>query len=341
MPSRHHTAIALCLLSTADASAASINDPATQIAFYGVPLSVWLTLLASLLVAVISAATAMIVVWRSSANARTNLREQIQRDDERFKVQLAHDSEQLERRLAHEADQRERERKMSLRRDVFLEAAAALTLANSLIGRIANLDNDQKALGDELITHLSKIMRVQIVGSQQTIQAVADYIKVLGPSFTEMLALRIPLMTRKSSIDLEGTFVDSALAERKRFTAMMQQLNLDRVTDPAKWEPILAQSNLAAETYASHAATKDELEREQTEGVFAIVRHSLVLAEKLGRLLPPALLAVRSEMDMPLDPEWYTGLWSEQTAHMRIATENFLASIERPASTPPDDISGG
>jgi hypothetical protein len=79
----------------------------------------------------------------------------------------------------------------------------------------------------------------------------------------------------------------------KTLLVMMQQLNLDRVTDPAKWEPIRAQSNLAAETYASHVATKDELGREQVKGIFAMVRHSLVLAEKMGRLFPPALLAVR------------------------------------------------
>jgi hypothetical protein len=317
-----------------------MNDPATQIAFYGVPLSIWLTLLASVVVAVISAATAMIVVGRSNANSRENLRQQLQRSSNQFGNQLDHDSLQLERKLAAEAEERDRERKMSLRREVYLEAAAALTLANSLIGRITNLDNDQKALGDELITYLSKIMKVHIVGSQQTIQAVADYVKVLGPAFTDLMGLRLPLMIRKAAIDLEGTFVDTALAERKRFTAMMQQLNLDRVTDPAKWEPIRAQSNLAAETYASHAATKDALGREQVKGVFAIVRHSLVLAEKLGRLFPPALLAVRSEMDMPLDPEWYTSLWSEQLENMQIATEKFLTSIEEPTATPSDDSSG-
>jgi hypothetical protein len=245
-----------------------------------------------------------------------------------FSEQVAHNSQQLERRLAYEADQRERERKMSLRREVYLEAAAALANANTLIGRLANVENDQKALADELASDLSKIAKVHIVGSDQTVNAIMNYANVLGPSFTELLVERVPLMLRKAAIDLQGTFVDAALAERKRFTAMMQQLNLESVTDPNKWDPIRRQSDFAAKAYESHAATKNELWREQMEGIFAIVRHSLTLTDKLTRLLPPAILAVRSEMDLPLDPEWYAGLWSEQLANMKIVTEKLLASLK-------------
>jgi hypothetical protein len=312
-------------------------NSATQIVFYGAPLAVWLTLLATVVVATLSAVTAIIVVWRSNANARKNLGEQLKRDAEQFAAQLAHDSQQLERRLAHEADQRDRERKMSLRREVYLEAAAALAHANALIGRITNIENDQKTLGDEFAADVSKIAKVHIIGSPETVQAIVNYLGVLGPSFLELVAMRVPLMIRKAAIDLEGTFVDAALAERKRFTAMMQQLNLDRVTDPTSWNPIRAQSDLAAKTYAAHAATKDELGREQVKGTFAIVRHSMVIAEKLGRLYPPALLAVRSEMDMPLDPEWYTGLLSAQLANMRTVTEKVLTSMGQSAAPDSED----
>jgi hypothetical protein len=239
---------------------------------YGIPLALWI----AVGVAVLSGIITLVSVSLSNGNSRRNLR-----------AQLAHDSEQLERRLAYEADQRDRERKMSLRREIYLEAAAALTHANGLIGRITNIENDQKMLGDEFATDLSKIAKVHIVGSDQTVQAIMGYVNVLGPSFMELVAKRAPLMTRKAAIDLEGTFVDAALAERKRFTAMMQQLSLDGVTDESKWGPIRRQSEIATEAYASHAAQKNELWCEQVEGIIAIVRDSLALTDKLVRLLPP------------------------------------------------------
>jgi hypothetical protein len=307
-----------------------MTDPhiaATQIAFYGVPLALWLTLFATVAVGVLSAGAAIIVVWRSNANSRANLREQLARGENQFTQQLAHDSEQLERRLAHEADQRDRERTMSLRREVYLEAAEALAHANGLIGRMTDIENDQKVLGQEFATDLAKIAKIHIVGSPKTVQAVMDYVNALSPGFIELVAKRAPLMIRKADIAHQQTFIDAALAERKRFTAMMQQLNLDRVSDPVRWEPVNAQSKIATEAHQSHIAAMGELWRLQLEGIFDIVRHSLALADKVTRLLPPAILAVRSEMDLPLDPEWYASLWNEQLANVKAVTERLLQSL--------------
>jgi len=60
-----------------------------------VPPAIWLTLFVTVLVSVVSAATAIIVVWRSNANSRANLREQLALASNHFGNQLDHDSRQL------------------------------------------------------------------------------------------------------------------------------------------------------------------------------------------------------------------------------------------------------
>ena len=290
---------------------------------YGVPLALWI----AVGVAVLSAVVTLASVVLSNCISRRNLRDQLKRGGEQFAAQVAHDSEQLERRLAHEADQRDRERTMSLRREVYLEAAEALAHANTLLGRMSDIENDQKVLGEELATDLGKIAKIHIVGSDRTIQAVMDYANALGPAVIELVAKRGPLMIRKADIAHQQTFIDVALAERKRFTAVMQQLNLDGVTDQSKRERILAQSRIATEAHESHIAAMGELWRLQLEGIFDIVRHSLALVDRVTRLLPPAILAVRSEMELPLAPHWYASLWIEQLANVRAVTERLLASL--------------
>jgi fructose-specific component phosphotransferase system IIB-like protein len=302
---------------------------ATPIAFFGVPLALLLTLLATVVVGLLSAATAVLVVWRSNANSRRNQREQLERNAEQFAAQLAHDSAQLDRRLAHEADQRDRERTMSLRREVYLEAAEALAHANTLLGRMSDIENDQRALGKELATDLAKVAKIHIVGSDRTVQAVMNYGNTLGPAIIELVAKRVPLMIRKAAIAHEQTFIDAALAERKRFTAMLQQLNLDGITDEAKRGRILAQSAIATKNHEAHIAALNELWRVQLEDMQDIVSHSLALADRVTRLLPVAILAVRSEMELPLDAEWYAGLWSEQLANLKRVTENMLESLRK------------
>ena len=77
---------------------------------HGIPLALWVTII----VAVLSPIITLISVGRSNAASRKNLKDQ----------------------LAHDADQRDRERKMSLRREVYLQTAEALAHANTLIARL-------------------------------------------------------------------------------------------------------------------------------------------------------------------------------------------------------------
>lgn len=290
---------------------------------YGVPLALWIAVGVAVLSAIVTLASVVLL----NCNSRRNLRDQLKRSAEQFAAQLAHDSEQLERRLAHEAEQRDRERTMSLRREVYLETAEALAHANTLFGRMNDIENDQTVLGDDLAADLAKIAKIHIVGSDRTIQAVMDYANALGPAVIELAAKRRPLMIRKADIAHEQASIDVTLAERRRFVAMMQQFNLDGVNDQGKRERILAQSRIAKEAHESHIAAMGELSRLQLEGIFDTVRHSLALVDRVTRLLPPAILAVRSEMELPLAPHWYASLWIEQLANVRAVTERLLAPL--------------
>jgi hypothetical protein len=290
---------------------------------YGVPLALWIAVGVAVLSTIVTLASVVLL----NCNSRRNLRDQLKRGAEQFTAQLAHDTEQLERRLAHEADQRDRERTTSLRREVYLEAAEALAHANTLLGRMSDIENDQTVLGEELAADLAKIAKIHIVGSDRTIQAVMDYANALGPAVIELAAKRRPLMIRKADIAHEQASIDATLAERRRFAAMMQQFNLDGVNDQSKRERILAQSRIAKEAHESHIAAMGALSRLQLEGIFDTVRHSLALVDTVTRLLPPAILAVRSEMELPLAPHWYASLWIEQLANVRAVTERLLASL--------------
>lgn len=137
-----------------------------------------LAAIATLVAAVLTFAGVLI----SNANTRRNL-----------KAQLAHDS-----------IQRDLERKMSVRREVFLEAASALAHANASIGRAADLQSDLKIVVAEFASDLAILSKVQIVGADETVEAVMNYVNALGPAFMEMLMMRTPMLFRQQMIDLEA-----------------------------------------------------------------------------------------------------------------------------------------
>jgi len=297
---------------------AFVSDPhsATQIAFYDVPLPLWLTLLATIMVSVLSAVTAMIVVWRSNANSRRNLREQLALGATQFGNQLEHDSRQLERKLAAEATERVREREMSLRREVYLEAASALVHLQTLLGQASNIEYEQKDLMAAFAEDQATIAKTHIVGSQATVAAVMGFIGEFGPAFLELITRRPALMIRKSAIETHASIMEKRDSERSRFLEMMQQYNLDWKNEPARFEAMKTQYEFANTQYEAHSGARLQLLGEQAREQMTVAERVVELGKRTATRLPDAVLAVRSEMEMPLDRTFYEAQWQDQIRKM-------------------------
>jgi hypothetical protein len=270
---------------------------------HGIPLALWVTIV----VAVASPLFTLITVWRSNANSRRNLRNQ----------------------LAHDTEQRDLERKMSLRREVYLQAAAALTHTNALVGRAANVEYDQNKIADKFTADLATISKVHIVASDDTIEAVMTYIKELGPAFMEMSRRRLPLAIRKKMIETHVALMNKAGSDRERFIAIMQQYNLQGVRDKEKWDAVNAQAQYASEQFDSQRTIVDQLGIDQTKGQLEISERIMELAARNTKLLPDAILAVRNEMEMPLDRIRYERNWELQREKMSEAWTPVRSDIEK------------
>jgi hypothetical protein len=280
---------------------------------HGIPLALWVTII----VAVLSPIITLISVGRSNGASRKNLKDQ----------------------LAHDADQRDRERKMSLRREVYLQAAEALAHANTLIGRLSNPNSDEHAIAEEWAKDLVTISKTHIVGNDETVAAVMTYVNVLGPAFLEMLGRRVPLVLRKQMIETHDGLARKADLDRERLLALMQEYNLQLVKDQEKRDALNVQFEIASNTSASQHHMALELRLSQVREQLAVTERVQALARLNTKLLPEAVLAVRKEMDLPLDRIAYERLWAAQQEKMEQAwgpliaqTQAMIAQLERDAA---------
>jgi ribosomal protein S18 len=318
--------------------------------FYGVPFVVWITVL----VAVLSAGAAVFVAWRLNANSRRNLDEQLARswqqvvrqlkheaeqrikqrahDAEQLTRQLAHDAEQLTRQLAHDAEQRDRERKVSLRREVYLEAAAALTNLLTLVGRAASIEYDETAMLDEFVSNQARLAKVHIVGTEATVDAVMTYMNELTPAFLELITRRVPLLNRKHTIDTHVDRMNNAGVERERCEALMQRLNAEGMRESQRWQVADAHYKFASEQFASQQSTTMKLQAEQMEEQMETGRRSVNLVAQIARLLPGAMAAVRGEMELPLDRRRYEQLWNVQISKVDYTWKQAMERIRSTSS---------
>jgi hypothetical protein len=125
----------------------------------------------------------VVVAWRSNVNNQKHLDEQLTRGWQQLVRQLkyeaeqrgkqrVHETEQLTKQLEHDTDQKAKELQHSLRRDIYVEAAAALLNLHTLIGRAATVECNETLLWESFADNHARVVKVHMVATEPTVEPI-------------------------------------------------------------------------------------------------------------------------------------------------------------------------
>jgi hypothetical protein len=133
-------------------------------------------------------------------------------------------------------------------------------------------------------------------------------------------------MIRKNSIETHSALMIKRDSERERFLEMLQQYNLEGKNEPSRFDAIKRRYEFANTQWEGHSGFRLKLLGEQARELFAIAESVIELNKKIIARLPDVVLAVRNEMEVPLDRDFYEAQGKEQTRKM---DEAWIAAKER------------
>ena len=180
--------------------------------WYGVPFGLWIIFF----VAIAAVIIAVIVAWRSNVHNQNYLDEQLTRGWQQLVRQLkheaeqrgkqrVHETEQLTKQLEYDADQKAKELQHSLRREIYVEAAAALLNLHTLISRAATVECNETLLWESFAENHARVVKVHMVATEPTVEVVMMYMNEVAPAFVELTARRRQLRATAHVRHDEGT----------------------------------------------------------------------------------------------------------------------------------------
>jgi hypothetical protein len=253
-----------------------------SVIWYGLPLGLWIIFFAAIAAAIV----AVVVAWRSNVNNQKYLDEQLTRGWQQLVRQLkheaeqrgkqrVHETEQLTKQLEHDAGQKAKELRHSLRRDIYVEAAAALLNLHTLISRAATVECNEALLWESFAENHARVVKVHMVATEPTVEVVMMYMNEVAPAFVEL-------------------------------TARRRQISARHVSPTAS---------------------------SQSEGQVELLRRSVSLTTQCAKLLATSLLALRNEMEGPLDQGRYEQLWQVQFGKMEPIWKQDIENLCPPPSS--------
>lgn len=102
-------------------------------------------------------------------------------------------------------------RVQALRREVYMEAAAAMASALSALLQLADARHEFRDAADRFARDFATIGRIHVVASARTLQAVMQFTRELSSVQAELSVARIPIVARQQLLD-SGSLAGEALA---------------------------------------------------------------------------------------------------------------------------------
>ncbi len=191
---------------------------------------------------------------------------------------------QLRMTLAQQSAENRIARVMALRREVYMEAAAAMARSLSALLQLADSSRSFSEAAEHFARDLSAVSKIHVVASADTLEALMAFTRELGNAQAELSLARIPIVAH-------------------------QQL--------------LASGSLGGD---ETARVVGELARSKLD--FAELVMSW--ARRLATRVPPALVSIRRELDLPLEEQAYRDAfersWTQTEANMRVLLEKSRAT---------------
>jgi hypothetical protein len=203
-----------------------------------------------------------------------------------------------EKQLRFESQERRTEREHSLRCDVYLVAAEAITDGVSALAQSCNLefaDEEIRKAGHKLGVAIS---RVQTVAGPETLQEISRFSRAFTNASARLQLARANLKAKQPLIEGNSKMLEATTAESSRLLEMMKAWNRDGTGGEQRWQAIQQQSDYAHSRIESLFAEGDRLRIDMTREQLEILKSYPEVMTPLQPHFRSSLLAIRKELGL-------------------------------------------
>lgn len=275
--------------------------------------------------ALTGAIVALVTAWFNNQAQNRRQIQQLQHDAEQRTRQLQHDVAQRTAQFEHDAKQRRTDREMGLRREIYLEAVAAIGKMQEYLASYARQDLPEGEKLAKIQGATASLNKVHIAGTNATIEAFWAAQRAFGLSSLSLG--KIKLETIRKTIDIEQAQRGMRLLEERREGILQFARSLGSTPHPETVEEIRASLNAVESELQVASESLSKTQDQLFEAQMALARESAKANLEVNTAFSEVVLAVRREFVLDLDIESYRAFVAKQQAESAKKFDAFIAHV--------------
>jgi len=219
------------------------------------------------------------------------------------------------------------EREMTLKKEVYLSAAEAVSTGIMVLGNFANFEMHDEAVVKPYTEKSSAIAKVHVIGSLDTIKVMNVFVSELSSMFLILFTERAKISKDKIERDIVLRNIEYYSKLREGTLEMMKQSNLEAVPNQSRWSVLQNNYEFEAGYIEKAVAEHGVLNKQFCQKQIVFMKICIEFSQQMSALVPPLLKAVREELELPLDEGGYQAIILEGITKQQASLDRFLEEL--------------
>ncbi|WP_341908403.1 hypothetical protein [Polaromonas sp. YR568] len=247
-----------------------------------------------------------------------------------------HSMARLLKQFEHERFVKAQERELNLKKEIFLEAAEAISVAISTLSSLSNLDIPNNKVLERYSEKSPAIAKVQVVATSGTIEKLLEVTGEYGSQVLRLFATRHRLMAVKNQIATQDGIISALQQELDRAVEKMKQHNISGVVEKNQWDALVKYADFEQGRLEKNIQKRQEVATQFGLQHLDFIGECSAASLSLSSQVAPLLISVRKELELPLSLDDYKRSADKSIAKQRDNMNQYLghfAADIRPAKT--------
>ncbi|MBW6465153.1 MAG: hypothetical protein K0B06_01455 [Brevefilum sp.] len=226
----------------------------------------------------------------------------------------------------HEVAIRNKERDLSMRREVYMDAMEAISAGITAISRFSELSETPEALMQSYSSLSSKLGKVTIVGQNETIEALANFQLEVNGAFLRMSAKRDKFDKQLRQSQAIEDEIEQLKENLNQLTADFTQAKVNQEHDFA----VRYQTEIDnhKNELAVLQAQEQEIGNQLMQTIANLVQTSMAEVSSLNKLLVPLISLMRTELELPFNSEHFARILEKGNDELEAYMASFFSEYE-------------
>lgn len=234
----------------------------------------------------------------------------------------------LKKQLKHDSIEKDKERKLSIKKELYLQAVEIFSKTSTYLHSIMNVNLKDTNIYDGFKDFFTSILKITLIADKETVAAVTE----LSIAYQKLIFQILPKLTTlseiKNKLDIEMKFYNKSTQEIERVLMQMTDNNESLTGSIDKFERLNRTYIAERESQEKYNDNWQKLNNQYLQEQFKFSKELLEEDKKISPLIDKAFFCLRKELEIDTDMQYFNDLFKQQKTNIEEDQQKFIDYLE-------------